>query len=143
VAARRFPIERGPVMMFARACGDLAAGNEGADVAVPPTFVMAAAHYDDDYPLIPRAGREWFGSGKQTGTLPPGGGALHAEQHFTYHRPLRVGDVLAGEARMGNSWDKQGRSGTLRFTEQVVDYRDERGELVVATRSVGVLRTAS
>ena len=71
------------------------------------------------------------------------GGRLHAEQHFVYHRPVRVGDVLAGTTRPGEEWEKQGRSGRLRFREQITEFRDEAGELVVTARSVSVLREAS
>ncbi|HEX8803386.1 MAG TPA: MaoC family dehydratase N-terminal domain-containing protein, partial [Acidimicrobiales bacterium] len=65
MAAERFPVEEGHVLMFARAIGDAepALGDPGAEVLAPPTFVMASAQFDPDYPLRPRPGRTWFGSG--------------------------------------------------------------------------------
>ena len=144
-----FPIEAGQIMLFAAR-------------SVTPTRCMPiptlrshhqrscrpSAHYDPEYPLRPRIGEPWFGSGKEaTGgsriDAPDGGDgggtSLHAEQHFTYHRPLRPGDVLTVETREGKTWEKQGkRAGTLRFRELITEYRDATGELVVTARLVGV-----
>jgi hypothetical protein len=69
-----------------------------------------------------------------------GGGGLHAEQHFTYHRTPRVGDVLSSTTKPGERWEKTGRSGKLVFSEQITEFRDAAGELVVTARSVGVQR---
>jgi acyl-CoA thioesterase FadM len=64
---------------------------------------------------------------------------LHAEQHYTYHRPLRVGDVLTATTRPGERWEKAGRrAGKLMFAETITEFRDEHGELVVTARGVGV-----
>jgi hypothetical protein len=51
-----------------------------------------------------------------------------------------VGEVLFATWRAGQEWDKQGRSGRLHFREQITEFRDEAGELVVTARSVGVRR---
>ena len=68
-----------------------------------------------------------------------GGTGLHAEQHFEYHRPLRPGVVLTHETRQGERWEKQGRKGgKLLFSETITEFRDDKGELVVTARSVGV-----
>jgi hypothetical protein len=58
-------------------------------------------------------------------------------------RAVRVGDVLVFTTRAGEEWEKQGRSGRLRFRERITEYRDEAGELVVTARSVSVERQAS
>jgi acyl dehydratase len=160
MTVERFPIEAGHVMMFARSIGDpnpiysdtaYAAASEVGTVIAPPTFVQASAQFDDDYPLRPKVGVPWFGSGR-TPTLPPreprsgGGGAssgggtgLHAEQHYTYHRPVRVGDVLTATTRPGERWEKQGRrAGKLVFAETITEFRDQDGDLVVTARGVGV-----
>lgn len=165
MTAERFPIEAGHVMAFARAIGDFNAVYHDPDAAAtvaaggllaPPTFVQASAQYDPDYPLRPRPGVTWFGSGATpSGVLaPPGGGAvaaagatsgggggtgLHAEQHYEYHRPVRPGEVLTLTVREGRSWEKQGRrGGLLKFRESITEYRGDDGELVVVARSVGV-----
>jgi hypothetical protein len=156
LTAERFPVEAGHIMMFARAIGDpnpiysdeaYAAASERGGIIAPPTFVQASAQYDPDYPLRPRPGAPWLGSGREpTGTPPDkagagrgGGGGLHAEQHFTYHRDLHPGDVLSATTRPGSSWEREGRrGGKLVFSEGFTDYRDEKGELVVTARFVGV-----
>jgi hypothetical protein len=163
VAVDRFPIEEGHILLFARAVADpnpayadaaYAATTEPGGIIAPPTFVQASAQFDPDYPLRPKLGQRWFGSGRTPTGLsdrPEGGGGsdgggggggggtgLHAEQEFEYHRPLRAGDVLSGTTRQGEQWEKQGRSGKLVFSESITEYRDQRGDLVVTARSVGV-----
>jgi hypothetical protein len=172
MSAESFPVEAGHIMMFARAVGDFnpvyhdahsAAAREVGGVIAPPTFTMASAQYDPDYPLRPRPDRVWFGSGKTPSGLiappgaaaPPGGDSgpdagagsnssgggtgLHAEQHFEYHRPLRAGEVLSVTTRPGATWEKQGRrGGLLSFGESITEYRGDDGELVVTARMVGV-----
>ena len=146
MAAPRFPVEPGHVLMFSRALG--AADPPGSALPAvgdpaPPTFAIAAAHFDPGYPLRPKPGDPWHGSGGDAGLIQEGAGGLHAEQHFTYHRPIRVGDVLISATRPGEAWEKQGRSGRLRFREQITEFRDESGELVVTARSVSVQREKS
>jgi hypothetical protein len=141
VAAGRFPVEAGHVLAFARSLGAADGLPSVGDVA-PPTFLIAGAQFDAEYPLRPRPGVPWHGSGGDAGLVTEGAGGLHAEQHFVYHRPVRVGDVLVGASRPGQEWEKHGRSGRLRFREQITEFRDEAGELVVTARSVSVLRVA-
>jgi len=166
MAVERFPIELGHIMMFARSVGDAnpiysdeeyAATSDVGHVIAPPTFVQAGAQFDPDWPLRPRIGEPWFGSGRNpTGTPPRGDGGdggdgggggggggmargLHAEQHFEYHRHLRPGDVLHAETRPGETWEKEGRrAGRLVFRETITEYRDENDELVITARTVGV-----
>ena len=142
---RRFPVEAGHVLMFARSLGatDPEGGLPVPGDPAPPTFANASAQFDPCYPLRPQPGTPWHGSGADAGLVKEGAGGLHAEQHFTYHRPLRVGDVFTVATRPGDTWEKQGRSGRLRFAEQITEYRDETGELVVTARSVSVQREAS
>jgi acyl dehydratase len=157
VAVERFPVEEGTILLFARAVGDpnpiysdpaYAATTELGGIIAPPTYVQSSAQFDPDNPLRPKPGQPWFGSGRNpTGLTPSGesgggggiGRGLHAEQEFTYHRPVRVGDVLSTTSRPGERWEKQGRSGKLVFSENITEYRDQHGELVVTARSVGVL----
>jgi len=156
MTVERFPIEAGHVMMFARSIGDpnpiyaddaYARASEVGAIVAPPTFVQASAQFDEEYPLRPKIGAAWFGSGRaptgvkrssDTGGSGSGSG-LHAEQHYIYHRPLRVGDVLTATTRPGKRWEKIGRrAGKLVFAETITEFRDEHGELVVTARGVGV-----
>ncbi|TDU01784.1 MaoC dehydratase-like protein [Streptomyces sp. 846.5] len=146
--AGSFPVEAGHILMFARAIGDedpeyhAALRDVNAGAVAPPTFTMASAHHDPDYPLRPRPGSPWLGSGQGPGVASAGGGGLHAEQHFEYHRPLRPGDTLTARVLAGRNWEKSGRAGLLRFSETVTEFRDEQGELVVTSRTVGVVPEA-
>ncbi|HVY04085.1 MAG TPA: MaoC family dehydratase N-terminal domain-containing protein [Caulobacterales bacterium] len=167
MAVKKFPVEASHILMFARSVGDPnpvyadedeAKKSEAGGIIAPPTFVQASAQFDPTYGLRPRIGGYWHGSGKNPITRPPappagsgggggggarggggGGGGLHAEQHYEYHRHLKPGDVLTAETKPGKTWEKEGRrSGKLVFSESVTEYRDQKGELVVTARSVGV-----
>lgn len=159
MTVERFPIEFSHVLTFARAIGDenpmysdpgYGAASEVGGTVAPPTFVQASAQFTADYVLRPMPGRPWFGSGSTpTGVAPKAQSdaddspsimtGLHAEQHFEYHRPLLVGDVLTSTSRPGEAWEKQGRSGVLKFSEQITEFRGSSGELVVTARTVGVI----
>ena len=145
MAEVRFPVEAGHVLMFTRAVGgaDPAGGLPAIGDPAPPTFAVASDQFDPDNPLRPRPGVPWHGSGADAGLVKEGAGGLHAEQHFTYHRPVRVGDILTRTTRTGEQWEKQGRSGRLRFREDITEFRDEAGELVVTARRVSVRREDS
>jgi hypothetical protein len=150
----RFPVEAGHIMLFARSIGDknqiyydedYAKTTEPGGIIAPPTFVQASAQWEDDYPLRPKIGEPWFGSGKEpTGVKREGGGGgggggLHAEQHYEYHRHLRPGDVLHSVNKPGESWERESkRAGKLKFSESITEYYDQNGELVITARSVGV-----
>jgi hypothetical protein len=159
MAAKTFPIEAGHIMMFARSVGDdnkvyydeaHAKGTEAGGIIAPPTFVQSSAQFDPDYFLRPKVGQAWFGSGKNpTGVDRSaggggrggggGGGGLHAEQHYEYHRHIKPGDVLTATTKPGKTWEREGRrSGKLVFSESVTEYRDQKGELVITARGVGV-----
>lgn len=161
MAVKKFPVETTHIMMFARSVGDdnpiyhdeeYAKKTEVGGIIAPPTFAQASAQFDPDFFLRPKVGKPWLGSGKTpTGIAPKpktegekkegggGGGGLHAEQHFEYHRHLRPGDVLSVTVKPGKKWEKEGkRSGKLKFSETISEYRDQKGELVITARSVGV-----
>ena len=153
MAIEKFPVEATHILMFARSVGEdnpiytdaeYAAGTEVGHIIAPPTFVQSSVQFDPDYPLRPKIGHPWFGSGREaTGTTPGSAvssGGLHAEQHFQYHRNLRPGDVLTVTMQPGNSWERESkRAGKLKFSETIMEYRDQHGELVVTARSVGVI----
>jgi acyl dehydratase len=155
MAADKFPIEFSHIMMFARSIGDdnpiyndpeAAKKTPVGSIIAPPTFVQASAQFDPNYFLRPKVGQPWFGSGKEptgvkreAGSGGGGGGGLHAEQHYEYHQPLRAGDVLTATTMPGKTWEKEGkRGGKLHFSENVTEYRNQKGELVVTARGVGV-----
>src|SRR5215469_4524724 len=157
MVAKSFPVEASHILMFARSIGDdnpvyadtdAAKKTEAGGIIAPPTFAQASAQFDPDYFLRPKAGQAWFGSGKNPtgiqraaggGGGGGGGGGLHAEQHFEYHRHLRPGHVLTATTKPGNTWERENkRAGKLVFSESVTEYRDQKGELVITARGVGV-----
>jgi MaoC dehydratase-like protein len=154
MTTERFPVEATHILLFARAIGDPnpAYSDPGSPeaaavggIVAPPTFAMAGSQFDPDNPLRPRPGEPWFGSAREpSGRVREdaggGGGVLHAEQVFEYHRPMRPGMELTGQQRPGATWERESkRAGRLSFTETITDYRDiETGELVVTVRMVGV-----
>ena len=155
MAVEKFPVEASHILMFARSIGDdneiyydedYARGTEPGSIIAPPTFAQASAQFDPDYRLRPKSGgKDWLGSGKeptgikQEASKSGGGGGLHAEQHFEYHRHLKPGDVLSATTKPGKTWEKQGkRSGKLVFSESITEYRDQNGELVITARGIGV-----
>ncbi|MDE3205035.1 MAG: MaoC family dehydratase N-terminal domain-containing protein [Acidobacteriota bacterium] len=146
MSIERFPIEETHVLFFARAVGDYnpryTDPTEPGGIVAPPTFVMAGSQFDPDNPLRPKPGEPWFGSGREpSGATRESGGALHAEQSFDYHKPVRPGMVLTTRERDGAEWEKAGRrGGNLKFKERIVEYLEQdTGEPVVTARMVGVV----
>jgi len=146
-----FPVEATHIKMFANAIfdenpvyhdADKAKATDAGGIIAPPTFAQAVAQFDPEHHLRPKPGQKWFGSGKAPSGIdekPSSSGGLHAEQHFEYHRPLRPGDVLTVEKKPGKAWEKESkRAGKLMFSEQITEYRDQKGELVVTARGVSV-----
>lgn len=152
MVATRFPVDESLVLQFARAVGDPnpvyadaahARARGLAGILAPPTFAMAADHFDPTYTRRPRPGEPWFGSGRTASGTPAAAAGqstgFHAEQVFTYHRHAFVGDVLAGRERAGAQWEKEGRrGGVLRFRETITDYVDATGAPVLSATFVGV-----
>jgi peroxisomal enoyl-CoA hydratase 2 len=141
----RVVVERGPVAEFARAVTDEGAvyHDRGAaraagfaDIPVPPTFAFSGLQFwgcfADEQPEAPPDNPLGEVMG---GLLSKGGLILHGEQEFEYHRPLVVGDVLVGEGKVLDVYEKESKGRTMTFlvTEDV--YRDEQtGEPVLTSR---------
>ena len=142
-----FPVEATHIKMFANSLFDEnpvyhAGSKDLGGVIAPPTFPQAVAQFDPEYFLRPKPGQPWFGSAKGASGVEgkaSSSGGLHAEQHFQYHRNLMAGDVLTVETMPGKTWEKESkRAGKLMFSERITEYRDQKGELVITARSVGV-----
>jgi peroxisomal enoyl-CoA hydratase 2 len=149
--AVRVRIEQSPVMLFARAVKDdnavyaseQAAHGAGFDrVPVPPTytFVMSSAGAFPD--LQPEGG-----TGSMYATSTDGDAAsafardglfLHGEQHFEYHRPVCVGDVLEGRLRTSKPIPRQARRGPMEVTYFQTNWTGTDGEPVVDERIVSL-----
>ena len=145
------PVEATHIKMFANSLFDpnpvyhdaaLAKATEAGGIVAPPTFVQSSAQFDPEYHLRPKPGEPWFGSAKGPSGVegkPSSTGGLHAEQHYEYHRHPRPGDVLTAESKPGKTWERESkRAGKLVFNDRIIEYRDQKGELVVTARGVGV-----
>jgi acyl dehydratase len=140
-------IERGPLSIFARSVKDenpiyqdprVAKKAGFDDIPAPPTYAFSAMTFWGTFPEIQpddaTKGRnvtmEIMG-----GLMAKGGLILHGEQAFEYHRPLVAGDMLVGEGKIVDLYEKDSKGKTMTFlvTENV--FRDEKtGDPVVTTR---------
>ena len=60
---------------------------------------------------------------------------LHGEQEFVYHRPVVVGDVLVGEGKVVDAYQKESKGKTMTFVVTETNCTDEKtGEPVVTAR---------
>lgn len=119
--SHRFRLDPGHVQAFARAVG---ARVPVAGEVVPPTFMTCSSQDDPAHMRGLRPAGPLAGLGETVE------GVLHAEQHFEYFAPARVGDEVEVSEKPGRSWVKQGSSGQLEFLEFVKEVRDADGELV-------------
>ena len=146
MAIERFPVEAGHILMFARSIGDAnpvyadaayAAAHRGrrhpraADVRAgerPVRRGLPAA--PEGRPAVVRLGQGTDAASAAASRRGGGGGGgggggtgLHAEQHYTYHRPLRAGDVLTAATRagraMGEARQARGQARVLRDDHRV------------------------
>ena len=157
MSKKSMPIEKGHIMMFARAIGDenpiysdeKYASEKTGGIIAPPTFTQSSAQFDPDYFLRPKIGKPWFGSGKKPTGIEKSKNKtesststniLHAEQHFEYHLPLKPGDTLTPQVTEGEKWEKESkRAGLLKFSVSITKYFNQDDELVITARSVGVV----
>jgi acyl dehydratase len=144
--AHRVTIERGPVSNFAHALKDdnpvyhdpAAAEAAGfAGIPAPPTWSFAMqfwGRFAEDQPADPSGGENPMH--QVMGELfAKGGLVLHGEEEFTYHRPIVVGDVLLGEGRIVDLYEKVSKGRTMTFVVTETVWRDEKsGEPAVTER---------
>lgn len=139
----RVAIEHAPVMLFARAVKDgssvykseRAAHEAGFDqVPVPPTytFVMSDSGAFPDIQPAGGTGSMYAGTGADAANVFARDGLfLHGEQHFTYHRPVSVADVLEGRMRTSKPIARQARRGPMEVTYFQTNWTDLEGRPVV------------
>jgi peroxisomal enoyl-CoA hydratase 2 len=145
----RVRVDHAPVAVFARAVKDTngiyrsehAAHDAGFDrVPVPPTFTFVMVD-SGAYPDLQPAG----GTGSMYGSGGAAGGAfardglfLHGEQHFTYHRPVAVGDVLDGRLRTSQPVARTARRGPMEVSWFQTEWTDAAGAPVVTEQIVSL-----
>jgi acyl dehydratase len=144
--AYRVRVERGPVSNFATALknhnpiyhdADAARAAGFRDVPAPPTFSFAVQHWGrfaEEQPEDPTGGVNPMHQ-VMAELFSKGGIVLHGEEEFSYHRPVVVGDVLLGEGRVVDLYEKESKGKTMTFIVTETVWRDEKdGQPVVTER---------
>jgi hypothetical protein len=136
----RIRIERGPVANFAKSVKDNSPEYQQADAPAPPTFGFVMAHwgaFENEQPEDnPAAGGGPSPVMKIIGSLMQKGGlVLHGEQQFEYLGEVKVGDVLIGEGKVADVYEKDSKGKTMTFLVTENAFKDEKtGEPVVTAR---------
>jgi acyl dehydratase len=65
---------------------------------------------------------------------------LHAEQEFEWFRPLVAGEKVTLTGRVGDMYEKPGKSGILDFVVMEQIAKDDRGEIVYIARTTLISR---
>jgi hypothetical protein len=134
----RIRIERGPVANFAKSVKDNDPAYQAADAPAPPTFGFVMAHWgafeaeqpDGATPEGPSPVMQIIGE-----LMKKGGLVLHGEQQFEYLGPVQVGDVLVGEGRIADVYEKESKGKVMTFLVSENEYTNEaNGEVVLKTR---------
>ena len=61
---------------------------------------------------------------------------LHGEQEFELLKPILVGDMLTGTAKVADVYEKEGgRGGKMTFMVTEIEYKNQKGEKVAIARS--------
>jgi acyl dehydratase len=118
-------VERGQLGLFARAVKDenpvyrdpreaAAAGLPG--IPAPPTYPFVM----ENFGVFPELQIDEAPAGNPMaevlGPLMANGGIiLHGEQEFNYHRPVIAGDVLVGEGKVVDAYQKESKGHTMTF----------------------------
>lgn len=129
-------VDAGRLRFFAKATGETrdlyrstgaacAAGY--ANIPAPPTYAFCLGMLDEDEPM------GWISELGIDLTR-----VLHAEQAFTYHRPLCAGDDLTLTRRIIDVQDRKG--GALTFVTADTEGRDPADVLVVGMRMTIAVR---
>lgn len=124
-----YTVERGKLREFLRAIGDDVDKANVADAIVPPTFATVFL---------------FSGGEGLDGTLKGLGidifNVLHAEQHYDYLAPVRVGDTVTGQIEVKDVYTKGGRSGQLNFVELELAYKNQNDVPVIRETTVILVR---
>ena len=118
-------VERGQLGLFAQAVKDespiyrdpraaAAAGLPG--IPAPPTYPFVMGNFG----VYPELQTEEAPAGNPMAEvlgplMAKGGIILHGEQEFTYHRPVLAGDVLVGEGKVVDAYQKESKGKTMTF----------------------------
>ncbi|MGO8859982.1 MAG: MaoC family dehydratase N-terminal domain-containing protein [Acidimicrobiales bacterium] len=119
-------VELGKIREFARATKSKNPEYLGDEEPVAPTTFLCTAGFWMPEVVTPAGDG---GSGYER--------ILHGGTEYTFYGPPpKAGTVLYVTQRPGPSWEKTGRrGGAMKFSESIMEYRDEAGNLVAETRN--------
>lgn len=128
-------VEKGRLRFFAKSIGetnpiyideDAAKAAGYKSLPAPPTFCFTLdLEQDDPFAFLKEMGVSL-------------GKILHAEQSFTYHEPIYVGDSITLQSEIVDIFDKKG--GKLEFIVEDYKCANQDGALVVEMRRTIVVR---
>ena len=64
---------------------------------------------------------------------------LHGEQEFEYHRPVEVGDVLVGEGKIKDLYEKETDSAHMTFVVMQTQWKDAESGAPVVTEQFNLI----
>jgi hypothetical protein len=64
---------------------------------------------------------------------------LHGEEEFDYHRPIFVGDVLLGEGKVVDVYERETESAVMTFVVIETEWRDEQTDRPVVTERFNLI----
>lgn len=124
------------VVAFAQAIGDLnplyvdaeaARKSEFGGIVAPPTFPIRIGAAAGDPDLFLALDLNYAS-------------LLHAEQEFEWFRPLVAGEKVTLTGRVGDMYEKPGKSGILDFVVMEQIAQDEKGETVYVAKTTLISR---
>jgi acyl dehydratase len=138
-------VERGQLATFAAAVKDAspiyrdprAATEAGlAGIPAPPSYPFVMENFGVFPELQPTDAPSGNAMASVLGPLMAKGGIiLHGEQEFNYHRPIFAGDVLEGEGKVVDAYEKESKGKTMTFVVVETAWTDRAtGELVCTSR---------
>lgn len=142
-------VERGHVATFADAVKEQhpayrdrraaeAAGLPG--IPAPPTYPFVMGSFGAYPELQPEGDPADASIMAVLGSLMRNGGLiLHGEQAFTYHRPVFAGDVLVGEGKVVDAYQKESKGKTMTFVVVETAWTDRDSGEPVCTSTMNMI----
>ena len=142
-------VERGHLATFAGAVKDAspvyrdpraatAAGLAG--IPAPPTYPFVMENFGVFPELQPSDAPTGNPMVSVLGPLMAKGGLiLHGEQEFTYHRPIFAGDVLEGEGKVVDAYQKESKGKTMTFVVVETVWTDQATGDPVCTSRMNII----
>ena len=142
-------VERGHLGTFAGAVKDAspvyrdprAATEAGlAGIPAPPTYPFVMENFGVFPELQPSDAPTGNPMVSVLGPLMAKGGLiLHGEQEFTYHRPIFAGDVLEGEGKVVDAYQKESKGKTMTFVVVETVWTDQATGDPVCTSRMNII----